>query len=306
MSNRIATIALALLATVALAAPPRAGAQACFGDCNASGALTASDIGRINSTILRCSPCEGGVPGGVATGCATLANGCTAADFNGDGCIRASELGRANQNILRFPPNGCAPEATPTEGAVDTPTIAPSETPTEAVPTPTATPTSAPNTATPTQTPSGVCGDGLLSGAETCQSCPGDCAVGPCTVPSPAPTVAFRVNWAPPFGVDASSITVQVAYRSSLVSLPGSGSAPGARVTNRPSNSIVSINDLDYALRVVVTRSGAITPGRLFNVNFDRCASAAAPTPADFVCTVQGCASSFGEVAGCTCTVVTP
>jgi len=87
--------------------------QGCFGDCNGSGTLTASDIGRINSTILRCSPCAGGVPGGVASGCGGLPSGCMAADFNGDGCIRASELGRANQNILRFP-SGCSAPPTPT------------------------------------------------------------------------------------------------------------------------------------------------------------------------------------------------
>ena len=80
----------------------------CFGDCNASSTLTASDIGRINATILRCGPCPGAIPGGVATGCAALANGCTAADFNSDGCLRASELARANQNILKFQPSGCA------------------------------------------------------------------------------------------------------------------------------------------------------------------------------------------------------
>jgi hypothetical protein len=84
----------------------------CFGDCNDSGTLTAGDIGRINQTILKCGPCAGGVPGGVAGGCAAVAAGCPAADFNDDGCLRASELGRANQNILKFQPSGCDP-ATP-------------------------------------------------------------------------------------------------------------------------------------------------------------------------------------------------
>ncbi len=170
--------------------------------------------------------------------------------------------------------------------------------------TPTA--TAPPPTQTPTPSPDSTCGDGLLSGSETCESCPADCAVGPCTVATPAPTVTFRVNWSPPFGVDASSTTVLVAYKSTLVSLPGSGSMPASRVTLRPPNSIVAVNDLDYALRVVITRSGAITPGRIFHVNFDRCGGVAAPTPGDFACTVEGCASSFGDVAGCTCQVVIP
>lgn len=300
MSKRIIAAGLILFAVTALAllAPTGATAQSCFGDCDGSGTLTASDIGRINGTLLNCGPCAGGVAGGVATGCGAVQDGCPAADFDLDGCLRASELARAQQNILMFPPSGCGPpEFTPTSGL-----------PTATAPPPTPTATSPANTPTrtQTQTPSGVCGDGLLSGAETCQSCAADCTIGPCTVPSPAPTVTFRVNWTSPFGVDASSTTVVVAYRDTLVSLPGSGTTPGTRVTLRPANSIVSVNDLDYALRVVVTKSGAIAPGRLFHVNFDRCGSAAAPTVSDFACTVTGCASSFGDVTGCTCQVVTP
>lgn len=82
----------------------------CFADCNDSGALTASDLGRINQTILKCAPCANDTPGGVAAGCAAIAfPGCVAADFNADGCIRAGELGRANQNLLKFQPSGCDP-----------------------------------------------------------------------------------------------------------------------------------------------------------------------------------------------------
>jgi len=105
--------ALALLSLVA----PQARAQSCFGDCNASGTLTASDIGRINATILRCGPCPGNIPGGIAGGCAALSGGCGAADFNSDGCLRASELARANQNILRFSPAGGCPTALFTIGS---------------------------------------------------------------------------------------------------------------------------------------------------------------------------------------------
>lgn len=81
----------------------------CFGDCDANDQLSAGDLGRINATILRCGPCPGDVPGGVAAGCPALQAGCLAADFNADGCVRASELGRATQNILRLGPTGCGP-----------------------------------------------------------------------------------------------------------------------------------------------------------------------------------------------------
>ena len=103
--------ALGLSAWLSLSAATASAQQSCFGDCNGSGTLTAGDIGRINSTILRCGPCPGGIPGGVASGCATLVGGCPAADFGvaPDGCLRASELARANQNILKFPATGgCA------------------------------------------------------------------------------------------------------------------------------------------------------------------------------------------------------
>jgi len=139
-------VAALVLAAACLLSSGRASAQSCFGDCNGNGSLTASDIGRINSTILRCSPCAGGVAGGVAVGCpeaVPAGPGCLAADFNTDGCIRASELGRANQNILRFPPNGCAPEATATMA-----------------PAPTATPTGGGGPA--------VCGDMVVQDGEDC------------------------------------------------------------------------------------------------------------------------------------------
>jgi len=100
-------IATAMPTTMSTVPPTRAPSPAgCFADCNSSGSVTASDIGRINTTMLLCGPCPGGVAGGVATGCAGFRAGCTAADFNLDGCVRASELGRANHNILRFP-GGC-------------------------------------------------------------------------------------------------------------------------------------------------------------------------------------------------------
>jgi hypothetical protein len=172
--------------------------------------------------------------------------------------------------------------------------------------------TAPPPTPTATPTPVGVCGDGLISGAETCTSCPQDCVTGPCTVPSPAPTVRFRVNWAPPFGVQASSVAARVAYRGNLVSLPGATgpvprpTPPANRITSFPTGAIVGANDQNAYIDVSVTRSGSITPGRLFNIDFDRCMNAAAPTVDDFACTVIGCASSSGDIPGCSCEVVTP
>lgn len=99
-------------------------------------------------------------------------------------------------------------------------------------------------------------------------------------------------------------MTVLIGYKSDRVSLPGTRTAVGSRVKNRPSSSIVTANDLDYALRVVVTRQGSLSPGRLFTVDFDSCRDAAAVMATDFGCAVEGCASSFGTVEGCTCSVL--
>jgi len=105
-----------------------------------------------------------------------------------------------------------------------------------------------------------------------------------------------------------TGITVLVGYRSGTISLPGTGAAStvSARVKNKPANVIAAVNDLDYAMREVLSRSAVIPFGRLFTIDFDSCQGAAAPTAADFGCQVEGCANSFGNVDGCTCQVSIP
>jgi hypothetical protein len=157
-----------------------------------------------------------------------------------------------------------------------------------------------------TPTPGSACGNGLIEPGETCANCPADCMVRACTATTPTQT--FTVSFTVPPAQDVSSITVVVGYRTDFLSIPGSGTAStvGSRVKNKPSNAIVGINDLDYALRVVVTRSNPIPVGRLFTVDFDSCAGAAVPTVVDVACTVEGCATSFGAVEGCSCAVTLP
>jgi hypothetical protein len=115
-------------ATLVVCAGGVAWAQ-CTGDCNGDLAVRASDIARIIQTILRCGPCAGAIPGGVATGCGGFLGGCPAADFNPtDNCLRAGELAKIKDNVLRTPalqtPGACAsgPSATPTLAASPTPT----------------------------------------------------------------------------------------------------------------------------------------------------------------------------------------
>jgi len=161
-------------------------------------------------------------------------------------------------------------------------------------------------TATATATAAPVCGNGFIENGETCTSCAADCTIHSCSATTPLRT--FAVNFSAPTDQTVSGITVLVGYRSGVVSLPGSGGASsiGSRLKNKPSNAIVAFNDLDYALRVVISRSSPIAPGRLFTVDFDSCTHATTPTASDFGCTVEGCANTFGSVSGCSCSVSMP
>jgi hypothetical protein len=150
-----------------------------------------------------------------------------------------------------------------------------------------------------------LCGNGILETGETCASCPPDCVVSACTATTPIQTL--RIDFQAPSGSSASATAVLVGYRSDRVSLPGSGSMAGSRVKMRPAGTSQLVNDLNYAVRVVVqANSGTIPDGKLFTIDFDTCQGASPVTPADFGCSVESCGSSFGPIDGCTCAVVTP
>jgi len=156
---------------------------------------------------------------------------------------------------------------------------------------------------TPGRTVPVGCGNGILEAGETCGSCPVDCAVRSCTATTPRRTVT--VNFTAPPDQEVNTVTVLVAYRSGRTSLPGSGNASSVtnRIGDRLSNAMVSVNDLDYALRVLISRAQAIPSARLFTVAFDSCDGAGAPTGADFSCAVVECVNGFGAVDGCECAV---
>lgn len=195
------------------------------------------------------------------------------------------------------------PTATPTDTATATPTT--TSTPTTfpsgvatftPVPTETTTPT-----ATPTQRP---CGNGLLEPGESCETCPEDC------VPRSCEPTAENSDWVVDFasgvGTSPTSVTILLAYRSAVVSIPGSGFAPTVRqrvTVPPPPPFLFTPNDLDYALRVVLSRTTGLQQGLLFTVRFDRCQAAPVPSPADFACSVEGCAGSGGSIDSCVCTV---
>ena len=199
----------------------------------------------------------------------------------------------------QYDTSACGPPFTPTPTATATPV--PTHTPTS---TPTDTPggTEPPtDTPTPTVTPTpNACGDGILEPGETCTSCPADCQVLACT--PGVPLQEFAVQLQVPAGSNASAVSVLIGYRSNLVGLP---SPAGPRVKNRPSGTSQLVNNLGYALRVLINaQAGSTIPdGPLFTVDFDSCQGSEPATPADFGCTVESCGSSFGPIDGCTCSV---
>jgi hypothetical protein len=119
----------------------------------------------------------------------------------------------------------------------------------------------------------------------------------------------FRVHFDGPPGTTPITVTTLVGYRSDRVGIPGSGSAVSVRqrVTfPAPLPNVISINDLDYAVRVVVGRTAGLSEGLLYSVNFDTCEGAPAVTAADFACTMEACAGAGGPIDGCLCTVTAP
>jgi hypothetical protein len=159
----------------------------------------------------------------------------------------------------------------------------------------------------PTATPTGgpECGNDLLEPGETCEGCPDDCMVLSCN--ATAPTIAFAVDLVPPLGEQPTTATVLLAYRSNLLSIPGSSNETSVRqrvLPPAPLPQSFAVNDLDYAVRVVVSRN--VPLGRLFTATFDRCTGQDAPTLADVACIVEGCASSGTPLPGCGCMVVQP
>jgi hypothetical protein len=116
----------------------------------------------------------------------------------------------------------------------------------------------------------------------------------------------FRIDFTTPPGTAPENVSTLVGYLSDRVSLPATGAT--SRVKNRPPNTSQLVNNLGYAVRVLISaQAGAsISDGQLYTVNFDSCAGAQPVTPADFGCTVESCGSSFGPIDGCTCVVRLP
>ncbi|MCW5889682.1 MAG: DUF4215 domain-containing protein [bacterium] len=162
-----------------------------------------------------------------------------------------------------------------------------------------------------------VCGNGRVEGDETCDdgntddgdACPSNCRIGFCS-PSGAQQ-ATTITYAKPGGVNVGSIVVFVDYPDGRASLPGFGNQATvrARITNLPTGFVHTANDLDYAIREVITPSlpGNVLGGtQLFRASFDLCTGQPAPTAAEYGCTVEQAYTPQGvaiPLPGFSCTV---
>lgn len=244
-------------------------------------------------TISRCDLNEGAIAcatsGGTVVVSAPTATPSTTPTSTPTQTRTATATGTATMTPTATPTRTNTHTATPTVTRTATPTATATLRPGEATFTPT------PTTA-PTPLP---CGDGLLGPGETCTSCPQDCQVSPCA-PS-GETATFSVSYAPPPGQEKLDASLFLSYRSSVLSIPGSGTSNlvRMRVVAVPANlRLLTPNDLGYALRVIISREVALS-GPQFTVTFDTCSGSPAPTTADLACRDEGCPT-------CTCTATGP
>jgi len=203
---------------------------------------------------------------------------CDAPDFVGQDCRSLGFAGgvlKCTSNC-RLDTSECGPTFTPTSVPTETP-----------MPTSTATATPSPvgGTATPTST-------------STPTPTFGECV----------PNGTFRtvqVAYSAPAGSAVSVIKVLVAYPNGAVSLP-TPPALRARIKDTPSATGVVAALPATGLTVQLNRPGTLPEGDLFTVAFDECTGAPPPPIDQFMCSVLDCASSFGPVDGCECTVTEP
>jgi cysteine-rich repeat protein len=145
-----------------------------------------------------------------------------------------------------------------------------------------------------------VCGDGFRQNGETCDdgnvldgdACPANCIINTC-----APTqtkVQATVSYAKTTGVSVGSILTLLDYPDGTVTIPGVGGAAAARITVVPTGFSKTVNDLDYAVRVLISSStGAVlNPGQIYRVNFDLCFNKTPPPASAFSCAVLQAATS--------------
>lgn len=117
--------------------------------------------------------------------------------------------------------------------------------------------------------------------------------------------LAVDVNFSVPENNNPSTVTVAISYPTAKLALPGrrNEETVNSRFSEFAVEGVRAINDQDGTVRVVLAGTKVISPGRLFQVAFDRCRSATAVSASELTCVVVGCAGPYGKVNGCDCAV---
>ena len=145
-----------------------------------------------------------------------------------------------------------------------------------------------------------VCGDGFRQNGETCDdgntlngdACPSNCVINTCA-PTQT-TVQGTVSYSKTTSVSVGSIVTLLDYPDGTVSIPGIGSGAGGAVIVVPTGFSKTVNDLDYAVQVLISSStGAVlAPGQIYRVAFKLCLNHTAPPVSAFSCQVLQAATS--------------
>lgn len=159
-----------------------------------------------------------------------------------------------------------------------------------------------------------LCGNGKIEAGESCDdgnvvdgdACPASCHIASCSVTGSA---TASVSFSLPAGANVAGLTVYLEYPEDSVQVPGQGNQVQVQnaIGNTPANTVFTPNDLNYALRVVLTENdnAAIAAGTLFEISLNRCNGNPLPAAGAFKCRVESASSPAStNVSGVTCSVV--
>ena len=153
---------------------------------------------------------------------------------------------------------------------------------------------------------SGAIGDVAVDVVPTAAAKPaGEPTVAPSCEAQEEPLVV-AVFVTPPEGSGISTAVFELSYDAEKLAIPGhrNDESVKERFDGFPQGAISAVNDMDGAMKVVVTGTKALPRRKpLFTIRFDVCAGAKQASAADLTCKVGSCVAMTTPVDGCTCRV---
>jgi hypothetical protein len=161
-----------------------------------------------------------------------------------------------------------------------------------------------------------LCGNGNHSDND---GCPANCFIAACT-PVAGTVRQVTVSFASPAGVDVAALTLLMNYPEQKVFMPPAGPQAQIGAANYvplyPSSEVL-IRGADlapagstgsgHAERGHVADSTPVPPGPIYQLRYQDCKGAAAPSAGEFNCAVLDATDPFtNQVSGVTCSVTLP